>query len=163
VDVREILRDALDSIDEDCKKSIVVDTGSGFENVANFTANRMALLQIFIVLLTNAAESFQRAGIDTGTVTVDASGETVDGRQIFRIEFCDNGQGITELQLPHVFDRQFSVKPEGSSGIGLHWCANAMSAMNGRVRVRSAGEGKGACVSLEWFYPYSRIETEKGT
>ena len=36
----------------------------------------------------------------------------------------NNGVGIAKNDLERVFERNFSVKPEGASGIGLHWCAS---------------------------------------
>ncbi len=161
VDVNEVLREAFDLLDDNLKKVVEIKTRPGFENAGNFTANRMTLLQIFVVLLTNSAESLLRAGKGNGTVAVDASTENKDGRRIFRIELRDDGQGMAERQIARVFERNFSVKPEGASGIGLHWCANAMASMNGAVTMDSAGEGKGACVRLKWFQSFACIETEK--
>ncbi len=163
VDVNEVLRESFDLMDDNLKKVVEIKTTPGFENARNFAVNRMTLLQIFVVLLTNAAESLLRCGKASGTVAVDAATENKDGRRIFWIELRDNGQGLTKRQLPRVFERNFSVKLEGASGIGLHWCANAMASMNGRIRMESTGEGKGACVRLEWFHPYISMETEKGT
>ena len=50
--------------------------------------------------------------------------------------------------LEHIFERGFSTKQEGSSGIGLHWCANTISSMNGKIYAESEGKGKGACLHL---------------
>ncbi len=46
--------------------------------------------------------------------------------------------------LPNLFRRGFSTKGQGHGGIGLHWCANALNACKGAIRVESQGTGKGA-------------------
>ena len=58
-----------------------------------------------------------------------------------------NGTGIAMEQMPHLFERGFSTKTRGS-GIGLHWCANTVSAMGGRIYATSPGIGQGACLHL---------------
>ena len=63
------------------------------------------------------------------------------------VRFTDNGQGIPAEALPRLFERGFTSKARGS-GIGLHWCANTMAAMGGRIHATSDGPGRGACVHL---------------
>jgi len=44
-----------------------------------------------------------------------------------------------------VFERGFSTKSSATnSGIGLHWCANALNALGGSLRVESPGTNRGA-------------------
>ena len=48
-----------------------------------------------------------------------------------------------------VFSRGFSTKPRATnSGIGLHWCANTVMALGGRLSVESAGPQRGASFLL---------------
>ena len=67
--------------------------------------------------------------------------------QLVHVRFTDNGQGIPAEALPRLFERGFTSKARGS-GIGLHWCANTMAAMGGRIHASSDGPGRGACVHL---------------
>ena len=60
----------------------------------------------------------------------------------------DDGVGIDRESLQHIFEKGFSTKREGKRGLGLHWCANVMNAMGGRVVVESEGAGRGACVTV---------------
>jgi sensor histidine kinase regulating citrate/malate metabolism len=43
-----------------------------------------------------------------------------------------------------LFERGTSSKPEGMTGIGLHWCANTVAAMKGRIWAESEGRNRGA-------------------
>jgi two-component system, NtrC family, sensor kinase len=48
-----------------------------------------------------------------------------------------------------VFDKGFSTKSrETNYGIGLHWCANAIAALGGRIWAASEGPGLGASMHL---------------
>jgi sensor histidine kinase regulating citrate/malate metabolism len=46
----------------------------------------------------------------------------------------DDGAGIAKASLERVFDKGFSTKSRDTNyGIGLHWCANAVAALGGRI------------------------------
>jgi len=71
-----------------------------------------------------------------------------------RIEVSDNGPGIEESDLEHVFERLYvaqryrSIRPEGS-GLGLSITKEMVDAMGGEVRVGSKpGEGTTVTVTL---------------
>ncbi|HUJ52287.1 MAG TPA: hypothetical protein VLX08_01915, partial [Steroidobacteraceae bacterium] len=60
--------------------------------------------------------------------------------------------------LERVFEKGFSTKsPETNHGIGLHWCANAIGALGGRIWAASDGPGRGA--SLHLLVPLAARET----
>src|ERR1700692_2446582 len=61
----------------------------------------------------------------------------------------DDGVGIAAANLERVFDKDFSTKSrETNYGIGLHWCANAIGALGGRIWAASEGPGLGASMHL---------------
>jgi sensor histidine kinase regulating citrate/malate metabolism len=48
-----------------------------------------------------------------------------------------------------MFEKGFSTKSrETNYGIGLHWCANAIAALGGRIWAASDGPGLGASMHL---------------
>ncbi len=52
-------------------------------------------------------------------------------------------------QLGRVFEKGYSTKSkETNYGIGLHWCANVISALGGRIWATSAGPGRGTSMHL---------------
>jgi len=103
-------------------------------------ANRVILSQVIGNLLANAAEAIVARGGEGGTIAV-----TIVERQD-RVELCirDNGEGFDRELEPKFFQRGFSTRAHKSGGLGLHWCANSMSAMGGSLRLESDGKGTGA-------------------
>ena len=58
------------------------------------------------------------------------------------MRFKDDGLGIHPTDLPRVFDKGFSTKSRDTNhGIGLHWCANALNALGGRLEATSGPDG----------------------
>ncbi len=107
-------------------------------------ANRVILSQVIGNLLANAAEAIVAAGGEGGiiAVTITEHGDSVD------VLIRDNGEGFDPAQEPKLFQRGFSTRAQKSGGLGLHWCANAMIAMGGALRLESDGAGTGACAVL---------------
>jgi two-component system NtrC family sensor kinase len=70
----------------------------------------------------------------------------------------DNGGGIPEEKLPKIFERGFSSKNRGS-GLGLHWSANTITALKGRIYAESKGEGQGAIFHI--LLPLAETDTER--
>lgn len=102
-------------------------------------ADHVRIVQVLSNLVTNALE-FTRAG---GRVAVTA---TEDGDVV---RFCvqDNGAGIAEANLPHVFDRHWrgesSARRSAGSGLGLTIVRGLVQAHGGETWVHSA-EGAGS-------------------
>jgi len=98
------------------------------------------LSQIIINLLTNSIKAIASGG----RITVIA---TSDGEQVC-LEIADNGCGIADEDLPHVFERFYKGKC-GGLGIGLAIVHELVTAHGGTVFVRSAaGSGTSFCVTL---------------
>ena len=107
----------------------------------------MLLKQVFQNLIINAAEALP-AGAN-GVILVDGS-RIEDSRGTWlELTFTDNGLGIASDALGRVFEKGFSTKSaKRNSGIGLHWCANAMASIGGSIGVTSKGLGHGATFTL---------------
>ncbi len=90
------------------------------------------LHQIVANLLTNASKFTPTGG--AVTVTVDTDG------QLARLEVADTGPGISDDELPHVFERLWrGAASDGSagSGVGLAIVAELVRAHNGQVHATS--------------------------
>lgn len=107
-------------------------------------ANRLLLSQVVGNLFSNAAEAIAAAG-ETGniTVTIDAA---ADGN--VEIAIRDTGEGFDPADAPNLFQRGYSTRGHKSGGLGLHWCANSMTAMDGSLSLESEGLGWGAVARL---------------
>ncbi len=109
-------------------------------------AHRIGLLQVMGNLILNAYESIQRCKKSDGQIWVDAKPEMVDDTPMVRVTISDNGTGFNEDIGDKMFQRGYTSKEEGSTtGLGLHWCANAVAGMGGRIGAQSRGLGQGAC------------------
>ena len=109
-------------------------------------------------LLTNAVEA---AG-DTGEITIETScvtekEQTGDGevvRSFWVLSICDNGTGIAEADLEHIFEPFYSTKQMGmsGSGLGLAIVWNTMQDHGGKVTVKSSPVG--TCFKL--YFPSTK-------
>jgi signal transduction histidine kinase len=107
-------------------------------------ASRVILSQVIGNLLGNAAEAIAARGTHSGTITATV---TEEGDET-RIAIRDDGEGFDPEHAPTFFQRGFSTRAHKSGGLGLHWCANAMGAMGGALRLESEGQGRGAVAVL---------------
>jgi C4-dicarboxylate-specific signal transduction histidine kinase len=107
-------------------------------------ANRVILSQVVGNLFANAAEAIAAVGRASGRITVSFA--RVDGRVEVRIS--DDGEGFEPHVGAALFQRGYSTRAHKSGGLGLHWCANSMTAMEGALRLESEGRGTGASAVL---------------
>ncbi len=107
-------------------------------------ANRDQLVQVFLNLVKNAAEAFgDSPGGEIALSTafrpgVRLSVPGVKTRVSLPLEFCvkDNGPGVSEELLPHLFDPFVTTKPTGS-GLGLALVAKIIGDHGGIIECES--------------------------
>jgi signal transduction histidine kinase len=107
-------------------------------------AHRVGLLQVLGNLILNAYESIQRSQSNVGRIELSAVEESIEDKPMVRLTVSDTGCGFDENFKQKIFQRGFSSKQGHLSGLGLHWCANALAAMGGRIQAESRGPGQGA-------------------
>ena len=92
--------------------------------------------QVFLNLLTNAADAFQQRG---GVITVSTWQED---QKIF-VSIKDNGVGIKPEEMDLIFQPFFTTKPSvKGTGLGLSICHGIVKSHQGEIRVESLlGEG----------------------
>jgi len=144
----KLVHEAEALLPDSLRQRITVTADPSLADIGPVRTHRICLLQVLANLLTNAAESISRAGKDRGGVCVRADAEHVGEIDVVHVRMRDDGKGIAPENLVRIFERRFSGKPSGSVGIGLHWCANSVTAMNGRMYAESEGIDKGACLHV---------------
>lgn len=142
--VDEVVGEAAHVIPKEATGDIDVELDEGLPKY-RVRAHRIGLLQVLGNLILNAYESIQRGGNHKGRISLSASDTVVDDKPMVRVTVRDNGTGFDEETGQRIFQRGYSSKSKGStSGLGLHWCANAVAGMGGRISAESAGTGQGA-------------------
>ena len=142
--VEEVVGEAAHVIPQDAQDQLDVDIGDELTRY-RVKAHRIGLLQVLGNLLLNAYESIQRENRQQGQISLSASETVIDDKPMVRLTVRDNGSGFDEDMSQRIFQRGFSSKPKGgTTGLGLHWCANAVAGMGGRISAESQGSGKGA-------------------
>ncbi|MBI3317140.1 MAG: GHKL domain-containing protein [Candidatus Omnitrophica bacterium] len=127
-DIHEILDEALEVLKpEFAQRKIKVEYRKDPE-LPHFLMDRLRLYQAFMNLMKNAIEAMPRAG----TLKISVSHK----EKIAVLRFQDQGLGITEKDLPHIFEAYYTTKEEGS-GLGLAFVLSAVREHGGRIEVVS--------------------------
>ncbi|MCR8921430.1 ATP-binding protein [Dasania sp. GY-MA-18] len=149
LDLDSLLRDSIKLLPESLLAHTQIELDPALAQQQPILAGRIALQQVFNNLLINAAESIKesRQKADTGLIRIFVAGQADDDQQLLQLCICDNGLGIAPDNIKQLFDSGFSTKLRGS-GVGLHWCANTLLGMGGRIYASSDGLGHGACLHL---------------
>jgi two-component system, NtrC family, nitrogen regulation sensor histidine kinase GlnL len=134
-------------------------------------ANRDQLVQVFLNLVKNAAESIGPAAIDGEIELTTAFRPGVRMRSAgsmlpvsLPLEFCvrDNGPGVATEVFPHLFDPFVSTKSSGT-GLGLALVAKIIGDHGGIVECDSHPRRTTFRVLLPMFVPRDGRSSEAGT
>ena len=100
-------------------------------SITQITGDKTKLQEVFLNLLKNAYE----AALPNNTIYLEATSEN----DFVQILVRDTGCGITEEQIPIIFEPFVTYKKEGS-GLGLAICKNIINAHGGTISVDSSRE-----------------------
>jgi sensor domain CHASE-containing protein/HAMP domain-containing protein len=145
----DLVAQTLEIVPDACRQRLVVNSDDSLRKVGAVQIARTVLRLILQNLIINAADAVRDAGRDKGVLHFAAEivGDA-DSEQL-HLHCKDDGVGIAADNLQRVFDKGFSTKSrETNYGIGLHWCANAIGALGGRIWAASEGPGLGASMHL---------------
>jgi len=118
-------------------------------SVAAFPAE---LRQVFTNLITNAAEAAGlggevKVGLAAQSAGVDAAGQKMQAGAVVTI--ADNGAGVPEEVLPHLFQPFFTTKGERGTGLGLWVSRGIINKHGGTISLKSeTGEAHGTVLSV---------------
>lgn len=133
VDLFEVLQESVALIRREIRRhrvSLEVYPGDGVHLVKG---DRVQLQQVIINLLMNALQAMSGMHTKERTLSV-ALGTAMNGDVLLRIK--DNGPGVSEQNLPSLFNPFFTTKPEGM-GMGLSICRSIIDAHGGRIWAES--------------------------
>ncbi|MGA7193455.1 MAG: ATP-binding protein, partial [Anaerolineales bacterium] len=118
-------------------------------SLPDINADSHRIIQVFGNLLENALRYTSSGG------RIKLSARSVSDEVEFRIQ--DNGPGISEIDLPHIFDRFYRgdksrSRQDGGSGLGLAISKSIIEAHDGRIWAESAvNEGTAVVFVLPMF------------
>jgi len=140
-----LLADSLGVVGERVRGRLAVEIDPSVAAAGTGQVARVALQQVLGNLVINAAESVERSGRERGTLRIRAVADAVGGPGTVHLEIADDGAGISAEDMLRIFERGFSTKPgKRASGLGLHWSANTLTGLGGRIYAESDGPGRGA-------------------
>ena len=158
VRLTELLAQSLEIVPDTCRSRLAIAADETVRRVGVVRVARTVLRLILQNLIINAADAVRDAGKDKGTLRVSAEIVHEADRRQLHLQCIDDGVGIAAENLERVFEKGFTTKsPETNHGIGLHWCANAIGALGGRIWAASDGPGRGAALHL--LVPLTTRET----
>jgi signal transduction histidine kinase len=111
-------------------------------------SNRLLMSQVVGNLFTNAVEAIVAGGRPHGRIEVALSKFAAADGDTVTVTITDDGRGFSSDSAPKLFERGHSSKKGRAGGLGLHWCANTMTALGGTLSLDSEGPGKGARATI---------------
>ncbi len=137
VDLNDSIRDVLKVLQTDIASRRATLDLQLAEALPRVLGDRVQLQQVILNLVVNAFESMEEAPAEAGGVTL----KTSNGDGQVTVAVVDSGVGLTDEQLPRMFEPFYTTKPAGM-GLGLAICQTIMTAHDGVVGVeRNAGRG----------------------
>ena len=164
IEPAKLLDDAMNIVPESFRKECRISIDSGIRKLSAIPVEPTTFVQILQNLLINAAESLERENPIYRKIHIQIKIETIDDKPMLHWMIQDNGAGIPAEKIQQIFERGASSKRKGLTGIGLHWCANTMTAMRGRIWAESDGLHRGAVfhILMPTAPEEELVETVKG-
>jgi two-component system phosphate regulon sensor histidine kinase PhoR len=139
-DIKALVREVFNDLEVTARqRKVTLTFKEGAEKAQSVMADREGIRQVLMNLINNSIKYGKQDG------TTKVSFYPMD-RQIL-VEISDNGIGIEEKHLNHLFDRFYRVdksrsRESGGSGLGLSIVKHILEAHNQNVNVRSTpGQG----------------------
>lgn len=135
-DIKELAQEVIEELDlKSNEAGINLGFKAGAENGFLVRADRESIRQVLINLVTNSL----KYGNPNGSTKLGF----YDMESYILVEIADDGIGIPEKHLPHVFDRFYRVdksrsRQKGGSGLGLAIVKHIIEAHQQTINVRSS-------------------------
>ena len=133
IDARRVVEDSLRLVEAEAEEKNIQIGLVEQENVSEVLGDPEYLRSVFNNLFINAVQSMEATG---GNLNVKISPD--DG--FVRFEVSDTGSGISEDNLPKIFEPYFSTKETGT-GLGLAIVQKIVDVHNGSICVKSREGG----------------------
>jgi PAS domain S-box-containing protein len=153
VDINRVITDTVALMRSDLKKKRVDHRMELDQQLPGITGTPQQISQIIMNLVNNAVEAI------SGSIAINGNNVVAvpEGAIVFRtyrrdnhvvIEVSDNGPGIAEEDLQHIFDPFYTSKKKLGMGVGLSICHGIVEEYHGSIKACNAPEG-GAVLTIE--------------
>lgn len=142
IDLRRLVFDTRDLLDHDLKRAGVDVEIICEDAVPGIVGDPIELQQVFVNLITNAADAMRDQSGERRIVIAIAAEEAA-----VRVSVADTGPGIPGEHVEKLFEPFFTTKSTGI-GMGLQICRSAVEAMGGQLTVANRAGG-GASFSFD--------------
>ena len=114
------------------KGSIFMDPSHIIQLMLNLTSNSVQAIDNNDGIIQVIIKDIDNAVLQTRNISSE------DSNKYLKIQFIDNGKGISELDLPKIFDPYFTTKEIGeNTGLGLSVIDGIIRSVNGFIDVKS--------------------------
>ena len=114
--------------------------------------DRTKLMQVFLNLLKNAADSLLEVQIPVKTIHLTITST----EQNILLSIADNGIGFEPEKAAQLFEKGFTTKTQGS-GFGLYNCKSIIESHHATINIKSEGLNKGAQVIIEFIINNNKV------
>ncbi len=132
--------DLIDLVDASINMAVAETTGrvrveTDYQEVDSIVGNELALCQVFLNLIVNAAHAVDQGHEGDNIIAVTIRPDAERGSAV---EVRDRGVGIPPENIPRLFDPFFTTRPVGEgTGLGLSICHNIIVDHGGSIEVDS--------------------------
>ncbi len=137
IDIDELMKKAINFVLPRLQKAHIKIVTQEVDKV-NITTYVNELIQVMMILLNNAIDALLERKIDNPKIDILAQ---EDGDKIL-IAVEDNAGGISDKNLPHIFEPYFSTKAKNGTGLGLYMAQMIVEKQfHGNITVESSSKG----------------------
>ncbi len=138
----ELVSQSLDIVPDASRARLRIDHDESLSRLGTIRVVRTVLRLVLQNVIINASEAVRDAGKDSGMLRFWAEVTRDAGHDQLHLHAQDDGVGIRAENIDRIFQKGYTTKSRGTNhGIGLHWCANAIRALGGRIWATSDGLG----------------------
>ncbi len=142
VNVNQVLEETMILVEKKLKQSGIRLVSQLDPKLPAVRARADQLRQVFLNLILNAQQSIE----GSGEITVSTAKTEQALQPSIAVDISDTGRGITEEELPRIFEPFFSKRRKGT-GLGLWVTQDIVRQHGGRIEVTS-DEGAGTTFSI---------------
>ncbi|MCP4634362.1 MAG: response regulator [candidate division Zixibacteria bacterium] len=145
-DIVKVVEKVLALLNTDIKKYNIKLTKEFDTNIPTVLINETEVFEAVLNILFNAVEAMPDGGILK--ISINRYSSEDNSKDYIRISITDEGKGIPENKINHIFERYYSLKEDGT-GLGLALVKRVISSHSGEVSVKSE-LGKGTTFFLDF-------------